>query len=67
MEPLTFAQIQSARLQHCQTAEPSNSLPEPQQTAHLHQDQRNIVNDNGVLYQKCGGGRRIIRKKIGGN
>jgi hypothetical protein len=21
----------------------------------------------GVLYQKCGGGRRVIRKRIGGN
>ena len=25
------------------------------------------MGDDGVLYQKCGGGRRILRKKIGGN
>lgn len=25
------------------------------------------VGDNGVQYQQCGGGRRVIRKKIEGN
>lgn len=25
------------------------------------------VNDCGVYYQRCGGGRRVIRKAIGGN
>lgn len=26
-----------------------------------------IKSDNGVYYQKCGGGRRVIHKRIGGN
>ncbi len=26
-----------------------------------------VVGEDGVRYQKCGGGRRVLKKKIGGN
>ena len=28
---------------------------------------RNIPDDTGITFERCGGGRRIIRKKIGGS
>lgn len=30
-------------------------------------DHSDSVDDNGVVYQKCGGGRRVLRKRIGSN
>lgn len=64
MDTSTFAQIQAARLAHFNATEPSTNqapIPETQQvTTHR-------VKDTDTIYQRCGGGRRVIRKKIGGN
>jgi hypothetical protein len=34
---------------------------------HTGRDHTGEGESNGVCYQRCGGGRRIIRKQIGGN
>ncbi len=68
----TFAEIQSARLaltarldRHPDQAFAAE-LPEWQQVQPRHVDDRTDTSC-GILYQPCGGGRRVIRKKIGGN
>lgn len=42
-------------------------VPDDQEvTTRVYKDHTYTVS-SGVVYQKCGGGRRVIRKRIGGN
>lgn len=67
LEPLTFAQIQAARRIHFQSTETAPQPQQEQQFARLHSDSTVSTGNDGVLYQRCGGGRRVLRKKIGSN
>jgi hypothetical protein len=42
------------------------ALPIDQTPTPVRQHQLSSVEDYGIRYQRCGGGRRIIRKAIGG-
>ena len=42
--------------------------PEPVVFVRLHVSRSDEYSlDHGIIYQRCGGGRRLLRKKIGGN
>ncbi len=42
-------------------------LPEDQQVQPHSSSDHTVLDGCGIHYQKCGGGRRVIRKRIGGN
>ena len=69
MPHTSFAQIQAARLKHAQTNQPTapNQDPINDQGATLvnYGTDTTVIRD--ITYQRCGGGRRVLRKNIGGN
>lgn len=65
MDTFTFAQIQAARRQHFESSATNESQPQQEQEVQL--STRTINTVDGIHSQRCGGGRRIIRKRLGGN
>lgn len=68
MESFDFAQIQALRTNHFKS---KNSEQDSIEVAHVVIKQLNSDGEtssvNGIIFQRCGGGRRVIKKKIGGN
>lgn len=65
----SFEQIHAARLQHfCSTDKPIKLTDsQDEQVVFIKSLGTSSMDTGGVIYQRCGGGRRIVRKRIGGN
>lgn len=64
MDTSTFVAIQEARRAHFGS---SQDASQPQQEQEVQLSTRTVNTVDGIHSQRCGGGRRIIRKRIGGN
>lgn len=65
-EYLRMCQVTTGSLRVDETPAPYIESPNPDAMMHKSTDPV-VVQPNGVLLQRCGGGKRVLRKRIGTN
>lgn len=58
------------RLDPCPAAERVEDcydVPDAYQVATRETTDRDVPDETGITYERCGGGRRVVKKRIGGN